>query len=92
MEYRSGGLGAEFVRAQIESAVGKTIERIQFGPCRSTSQHEHHGEWLTLHFSDGSRLELENGSNAAQLPNGVKASDVSLSFIALYREREPRAE
>jgi len=92
IEYATGGLGPHAVRSQIEKSVGKTIDRIQFGPSPSGSRHEHHGEWMTLHFSDGSRLELETGSNAAQLPNGVKASDVSLSFIGLFREHESSAE
>jgi len=50
MEYRSGGLGAEFVRAQVENSVGKTIERIRFGPSPSCRPRREHRGASALHL------------------------------------------
>ncbi len=93
-EYKFGTAGPEGVRTLVERSVGKTIAKIAFGPVRASDSECHHGEYLVFCFTDGSSLELRNGSNAGHLHGLYRddygkpllASDVSLSFVAVFDE------
>ncbi len=51
---------------QISKTVGKTIERVEFGS-RETNPKVHESEVIIFHFTDGSILGLDTGSNVANL-------------------------
>jgi len=86
-EFERDDFGAGSVRATIEDcAIGKTVASIWFGPDPAEDADVHAGERLVLRFTDGSALELQQGSNLGNLSGdgvlGVLPRDVSLSFIA----------
>ena len=81
-------LGIDAVRDTLQNAVGKNVVEISLEGNPSKSARMHNDEKLTIVFSDGSQLVLLIGSNGQNLMNdvrGLKASDLSLSFVAHFR-------
>lgn len=67
---------------QLSRAVGKTVERVEYGftPIRPTS---HQGEGMILHFTDGSILGIDIGSNVQHLSDkfgGLMPGDLHVDF------------
>jgi hypothetical protein len=68
---------------QAGAIVGNTIEGVEYG-FRAPIEGVHDSEVLILHFSDGSILGIDTGSNAGNLADdgsGLKAEDFHSSFM-----------
>jgi hypothetical protein len=71
---------------QANSIVGKTVERVEYG-FRAPISGVHDSEVLILHFTDGSILGIDTGSNAKNLADdqaGLKAEDFHSSFMLAF--------
>jgi hypothetical protein len=65
---------------------GKTIADWEFGTT-DLGPECHMSERIILHFTDGSRLNVDIGSNAWNVAHdhkGLKPSDIHADFIAMY--------
>jgi hypothetical protein len=83
-------IGPEFVGpalppgklARAREAEGKTIRFIELGatfdPLGDTS-HEHESEAMVLHFTDGTALLIQPGSNILNLSEALEATGISPS-------------
>jgi hypothetical protein len=83
-------IGPEFVGpalppgklARAREAEGKTIRFIELGatfnPLGNTS-HEHESEAMVLHFTDGTALLIQPGSNILNLSEALEATGISPS-------------
>lgn len=76
---------------------GKTVARFEYGrgprPARVAGD-VHQWEYVRLHFTDGSALDISTGSNAAQVASehrGLKASDFSADLMAFFHEDAQKA-
>ncbi len=68
---------------QIQRAVGKTIERVEFG-FEERIQEVHESEVIILHFTDGSVLGISTGSNSVNLSSeyqGLQPEDFHVDFM-----------
>ncbi len=78
-------------------AIGKTIEGFEYGPGprpKRGERHLHQWEYLHLHFTDGSMLEISTGSNASQVEEdhrGLNASEFSADLIGFFHEDGSKA-
>ncbi len=69
--------------AQIPTIKGKTVERVEFG-FRQPIEGVHQSEAIILHFTDGSSLGIDTGSNAANIAwkhEGLQAEDFHVDFM-----------
>ena len=69
--------------ARVREAEGKTIRFIELGatvfnPLGDTS-HEHESEAMVLHFTDGTALLIQPGSNILNLSEALEATGISPS-------------
>ncbi|MGH2639700.1 MAG: hypothetical protein ACRDF4_10560, partial [Rhabdochlamydiaceae bacterium] len=80
-----GPLRPEFKYGDFLSAVGKTISKIEAGEFISKKgSHRHSSEAIVLHFTDGTALSIDVGSNAWNLESdfeGLEASMFSTDLI-----------
>ena len=77
---------------RIEKAVGKTIAAVEYGAEASLPEWKHEGEAMVLHFTDGTALSIEIGSNAKNLGSkhpGLKPGDVHTDLVPMWRDRPP---
>jgi len=68
---------------QIRDAVGKTIDRVEYG-LRPEKEQCHQSEVIVIHFTDGSILGIETGSNSGNLAterNGLRPNDFHADFM-----------
>jgi hypothetical protein len=68
---------------QASGMVGKIVERVEFG-FREELKGVHQTEALIIHFTDGSIMSIETGSNAANLStseNGLRPEDFHADFL-----------
>lgn len=67
---------------QAKQIVGKTVKQVEFG-FRKDIQHVHGSEVIIIHFTDGSIISIDTGSNVGniegEIPN-FKAEDVHVRF------------
>lgn len=78
---------------QLPVIVGKTVERVEFGFRRHTDG-VHESEAIILHFTDGSILGVDTGSNAVNVASdhhGLKPSEFHVDFV-LYWVPPPDVE
>lgn len=77
---------ANYSIAQIPAITGKTVERVEFGSCPSR-EGVHQTEAIILHFTDGSILGIDTGSNAANVAwehEGLQAEDFHVDFMLCW--------
>jgi hypothetical protein len=55
---------------KVEQMVGKTVKAVEVGE-RRRIPNVHQGEVIVIHFTDGTALEIDTGSNAANISNRV---------------------
>lgn len=80
----------EFKMRDLEKAVGKTIQAVEFGQVEGLPAHVHEGEAIVLHFTDGTAMSIEVGSNVKNLfygPGGIQPGDVHTDLMPLWRDR-----
>ena len=73
----------------IQHAVGKTIDGVEFGRVEPREK-VHDTEALVLHFTDGTALSIEVGSNASNLSgedSGLSPTDFRTDLMVFWRER-----
>jgi len=71
---------------QIRSIIGKTVERVEYGFCQSIKG-VHQGEAIILHFTDGSILGIDTGSNAVNVADdyeGLQPEDFHTDFMLCW--------
>lgn len=71
---------------QLPFIKGKTVERVEFGSCPSR-EGVHQTEAIILHFTDGSILGIDTGSNAGNLASeyeGLRPEGVHVDFMLLW--------
>lgn len=76
----------EFKLAEVQRAVGKTIERVDFGE-EAPHPDVHMSEAIVLHFTDGSAMILQVGSNAWNVSldhEGLRPSEFSTDLMAFW--------
>lgn len=69
----------------LQGAVGKTVRDIEYGFLPTTDPGANQTERIILHFSDGSKLVIDTGSNAKKLAakhQDLKAGDVQIDLYA----------
>jgi hypothetical protein len=69
--------------SKLPEVAGKTIERVEFG-FRKSNPKLHESEAMILHFTDGSILGIETGSNAANVASaheGLQPIDFHVDFL-----------
>ncbi len=74
---------AHFSIAQLPTIQGKTVARVEFG-FRQPIEGVHQSEAIILHFTDGSSLGIDTGSNAGNLASehdGLQAEDFHVDFM-----------
>jgi hypothetical protein len=77
---------------RLEKAVGKTIAGIEYGAEASLPEWKHEGEAMVLHFTDGTALSIEIGSNAKNLESrhpGLRPGDIHTDLVPMWRDRPP---
>ncbi len=77
--------------AELERAVGKSVAAVEYGVVEGLPGWVHEGEAMVLHFTDGSALSIEIGSNAKNLSHeheGLNPEDVHAALIPIWRERD----
>jgi hypothetical protein len=74
-----------FKWGDIQEAVGKSIESIDFGEEKS-SPLKHESEAIIFHFTDGTSMSIVIGSNASNLIGSKvsKASDVHTDIMIFW--------
>ena len=68
---------------QLPAIKGKTVERVEFG-FREPIEGVHQSEAIILHFTDGSSLGIDTGSNATNIAEdyeGLRAEDFHVDFM-----------
>jgi hypothetical protein len=93
MSDRPNSNAPEIVHETFEKIVGKTVAGVELHDQRSKYKDLHHDEMLTVTFTDGTRLEVQIGSNGRNLMSdirGFKASDLSLSFVPHFKDLSKR--
>jgi hypothetical protein len=78
----------------IQHAVGKTIDSVEFGRVEPREK-VHDTEAIVLHFTDGTALSIEVGSNASNLSgedSGLSPTDFHTDLQVFWRERPRPAE
>jgi hypothetical protein len=73
----------------IQHAVGKTIASVEFGRVEPREK-VHDTEAIVLHFTDGTALSIEVGSNASNLSgedSGLSPRDFSTDLMVFWRDR-----
>jgi len=76
-------------RRALEKVVGKTISNVEYGVEASHPEWKHEGEAIVLHFTDGTALSIEVGSNAKNLSEvhaGLKPGDIHTELLPMWRE------
>ena len=80
-------IGAQLVTAgALDKSKGKTIADWEFGTV-ILGRECHMSERIILHFTDGSKLKIDIGTNAqnvAALYKGLKPSDMHADFLAVH--------
>lgn len=74
---------AHYSIAQLPAIQGKTVARVEFG-FREPIEGVHQSEAIILHFTDGSSLGIDTGSNASNLASerdGLQAEDFHVDFM-----------
>jgi hypothetical protein len=82
----------ELKARELERAVGKTIKAVEFGKESSLPEWKHEGEAIVLHFTDGTALSIEVGSNSRNLASdfeGLEPGDMHTDLIPMWRKRRP---
>lgn len=75
--------------ARVREAVGKTIASIEYGHVEGVPNWTHEGEALVLHFTDGTALSIEIGSNAKNLSGRhprLKPEEFHTDLIPMWRD------
>ena len=74
-------------RGYLDRVIGKTIASFEYGFDKPFHSEAHEGEIIILHFTDGSSLTIQIGSNAANLAakhKALKPRDVHTDLIAIF--------
>lgn len=76
---------------ELKQAEGKTIAAVEYGVVEGLPDWVHEGEAMVLHFTDGTALSIEIGSNAKNLsdehPN-LKPEDFHTDLMPIWRDRD----
>jgi hypothetical protein len=81
-----------FKVGELGKAVGKTISAVEFGKVEGLPAHVHEGEAIVLHFTDGTAMSIEIGSNVKELfygPGGFQPGDIRTDLMVFWRNRWP---
>jgi hypothetical protein len=82
----------EHKAAALGQAVGKTIANVEYGVVEGLPEWVHKGEAIVLHFTDGTALSIEIGSNAKNISEvhpGLMPGDFYSSLLLTWRDRDP---
>jgi hypothetical protein len=74
----------------LENIIGKTVASCEYGFDKPFHSDAHEGEIIVLHFTDGSSLSIQIGSNAMNLAEKhkrLKARDVHADLIAIFHRQ-----
>jgi hypothetical protein len=81
----------EFKAEALNQAVGKTIAAVEYGAVEGYPGWVHEGEAIVLHFTDGTALSIEIGSNVRNLvarhPD-LEPEDFHTDLIPMWRDRD----
>jgi hypothetical protein len=69
--------------AQLPAIIGKTVARVEYGYCKQIDS-VHQSEGMILHFTDGSILGIDTGSNACNIADkheGLQPDDFHVDFM-----------
>jgi hypothetical protein len=83
---------AHYSIVQASRMIGKTVERVEFG-FRKKIEGVHESEALIIHFTDGSIMGLDTGSNAGNLAcdeNGPHPDDFHVDFMVRWVPELPK--
>ncbi len=75
-----------YLITQLLTVEGKTVEHVEFGS-RQSIESIHRSEAIILHFTSGSTLGPNAGSNAANIASEhkeLRAEDFHIDFILLW--------
>ena len=81
-----------FKVGELGKAVGKMISAVEFGKVEGLPAHVHEGEAIVLHFTDGTAMSIEIGSNVKDLfygPGGFQPGDIHTDLTVFWRNRRP---
>ncbi|MCC6191708.1 MAG: hypothetical protein IT318_21985 [Anaerolineales bacterium] len=88
----SGPPRPEYKLAELKAAEGKTIASVEFGEVASHPD-VHESEAIIVHFTDGSSLAIDIGSNVSNLLDdyeGLKPNDVHTDLRVFWAPRTSR--
>ena len=74
----------------LDNIIGKTIASFEYGFDKPYHAEAHQGEIIALHFTDGSSLSIQIGSNAMNLATKhkrLKPRDVHADLIAIFHKQ-----
>ncbi len=77
---------------ELQKAVGKTISAVEYGVVEGLPEWVHEGEAIVFHFTDGTALSIEVGSNAQNLSairSDLKPEDIHTDLMPIWRDRPP---
>jgi hypothetical protein len=83
-------IGQATTRGYLENVIGKTISNFAYGFDKPYHPETHQGEIIILHFTDGSSLSIQIGSNAMKLASkhkGLKPRDIHADLLAIYHRK-----
>ena len=75
----------------MKQVVGKTIAAVEYGAVEGHSGSVHEGEAIVLHFTDGTALSIEIGSNVMNLVDrhpDLKPEDFHTDLVPIWRDRD----
>lgn len=74
---------AHYSITQLPAIIGKTVARVEYGFCKQIDG-VHQSEGMILHFTDGSILGIDTGSNACNVADkheGLQPDDFHVDFM-----------
>ncbi|MFH1486811.1 MAG: hypothetical protein ABIH46_12140, partial [Chloroflexota bacterium] len=83
---------AHYSIVQASRMKGKTVEKVEFG-FRKEMEGVHESEALIIHFTDGSIMSLEAGSNVGNLvrhENSLRPEDLHVDFVVHWVPELPK--
>ncbi len=87
----SGPPVREVKAERLKQVVGKTIADVEYGAVERLPDYIHEGEAIVLHFTDGTALSIEIGSNVRNLSAihpDLKPGDFHTDLVPIWRDRD----
>jgi hypothetical protein len=80
--------------SSLKKTIGKVIRDVEYGFDKPFHPSSHQAETIIFHFTDGTSLSIQIGSNATNVSSehpSIKASDFRTDLIALFDDgKNPR--